>query len=95
MKKKRNSFHAWLEEEMRDPEFRKAWDEDELPSKLAAEISCLRAKNNMTQAELARKIKTCQEVVSRLESAARPSVTLRTLQRIAAAFNKRLEIKFV
>lgn len=57
-------------------------------------IADLRAGAGMTQAELARRLQTRQQVVSRLEQA-RYKPSLRTLERIAGIFSRRLEINFV
>lgn len=57
-------------------------------------IADLRASAGMTQAELARRLRTKQQVISRLEQAKyKPS--LRTLENIARIFSRRLEINFV
>jgi DNA-binding XRE family transcriptional regulator len=57
-------------------------------------IAELRAAAGMTQAELARRLRTRQQVVSRLEQA-RYKPSLRTLEKIARIFSRRLEINFV
>lgn len=95
MKRAEYSFDDWLKRKLRNPRFRKAYKDYELSAKLAARISMLRRRNGMTQAELARRIRTSQEVISRLEGAVRPSVTIRTLERLARAFDKRLDIRFI
>lgn len=57
-------------------------------------VAALRTAAGMTQAELARRLRTKQQVVSRLEQAKyRPS--LRTLEKIARVFSRRLEINFI
>ncbi|MBI4656226.1 MAG: helix-turn-helix transcriptional regulator, partial [Elusimicrobia bacterium] len=53
-----------------------------------------RDRYHMTQAELAKKLHTTQQVVSRLESDRyKPSLT--TLEKIARVFKQRLEVKFI
>lgn len=57
-------------------------------------IADLRQGTGMTQAELACRLHTKQQVVSRIEQAKyKPS--LRTLEKIARIFSRRLEINFV
>jgi DNA-binding XRE family transcriptional regulator len=57
-------------------------------------IADLRAAAGMTQRELAKLLRTKQQVVSRLEQAKyKPSI--RTLENIARIFSRRLEINFV
>lgn len=94
-KPEKNSFHAWLDEEMRDPEFRKMWEDRDLADRICTEIAHMRRRNGITQAQLARKMRTCQEVVSRLENGGRGGVTVKTLERVAKALGKKLDIKFV
>lgn len=61
---------------------------------VAHQIEELRKKNNMTQKELARRLHTTQQAVSRLEKESyTPSLT--TLERVAEVFGKRLELKFI
>jgi DNA-binding XRE family transcriptional regulator len=61
---------------------------------IGRKIAALRAAAGMTQAELARRLRTKQQVISRLEQARyRPS--LRTLENIARIFSRRLDINFV
>lgn len=54
-----------------------------------------RAQAGLTQAELAQAIGTSQSVISRLEDADYEGHSLSMLRRIAAAFGKRLDIRFV
>jgi transcriptional regulator with XRE-family HTH domain len=54
-------------------------------------VADLRASAGMTQAELARRLGTRQQVVSRLEQA-RYKPSIRTLENIARVFSRRLEI---
>ena len=78
---------------MKDPDFRKGYE------KLQPEFAVIKAmieariKKNITQKKLAAKLKTKQSVISRLETG-RGNPTISFLQRLAAAFNTRLEINF-
>ena len=78
---------------MRNPEFKKEYEA--LRPKYEAINSVIKARleNGLTQEELARKLKTKQSNISRFESGkVTPSISF--LQKIAQAFDKRLEIKF-
>ena len=88
-------FDSWLKKQLKNPRFRKAYQKYELSAKLAAQISALRTRKKWTQAQLAEKIDSCQEVISRLEGATRSSVSIQTLERLARAFDKRLDIRFL
>jgi antitoxin HicB len=48
---------------------------------------------HITQAELARRMKTSRSAVERLLDPANPSVTLSTLERAASAVGKRLKVQ--
>ena len=55
----------------------------------------LRTKAKLSQAGLARKVGTTQSVISRLEDADYDGQSLAMLRRIAAALEKRVEIRFL
>lgn len=89
LNKKLPAHVTWEEMEsewMKDPEFVKEWKKIEPHYQIARQMIGARLKQNMTQAELAKKAGTGQAVISRLEGGnARPSISL--LQRIASALN--------
>jgi len=62
---------------------------------IARKIYELRTKGKLSQAELARKVGTTQSVISRLEDADYDGHSLEMLRRIAAALEKRVEIRFL
>jgi DNA-binding XRE family transcriptional regulator len=62
---------------------------------IARKIYVLRTKAKLSQAELARKVGTTQSVISRLEDADYDGHSLEMLRRIAAALQKRVEIRFL
>ena len=62
---------------------------------IARKICELRNKAKLSQAELARKVGTTQSVISRLEDADYDGHSLQMLRRIAAASEKRVEIRFL
>jgi len=62
---------------------------------MARKIYELRAKANLSQAALARKVGTTQSVISRLEDADYDGHSLEMLRRIASALEKRVEIRFL
>lgn len=65
-----------------------------LEKQVAKEIENNRKELNMSQKELADKLNTKQSNIARFESGSY-NPTIDTLKRIANAFNKQLEIKFV
>lgn len=89
-------FSTWEEhrrELMKDPVVVKAWQELQPEFAIVRKIIEARVKKGITQAKLARRMKTQQSAVSRLESGnANPSLNF--LKRLASALNCRLEIHF-
>lgn len=88
-------FRDRLNKDLKDPEFRKAFDEEEVYASLAIEIAKLREEENLTQRELARILHTTQQNVSRLEDVHNRSYTLHTLIKLAEAFHKKLKVEFI
>ena len=78
---------------MKDPEFRKEYDALEEEFALIAAVAKARLRSGLTQAQLAKRMKTTQSTVARLESGrGKPSTS--TLQRFAKATGHRLKISF-
>ena len=59
------SFREVLKEDLKDPEFKKAFEDADLPVRLAIQIAKAREKAHRTQAQLARKIGTKQQAKRR------------------------------
>jgi ribosome-binding protein aMBF1 (putative translation factor) len=62
---------------------------------IAQKIYDLRTAAGLSQAELARKVRTTASVICRLEDADYEGHSLRMLRKIAAAVNSRVQISFV
>jgi ribosome-binding protein aMBF1 (putative translation factor) len=78
---------------MKDPAYRKEYDVLEDEFALAAEVAKARSRAGLSQAELARRMKTTQSTIARLENGrGRPST--RTLDRFAKATEHRVKISF-
>lgn len=95
MKEKRRRgvpLKEWLDEELKDPEFRRYYNESSVKWHIAMQIVEARQKANMTQGELAREIGDRQQNVSRIESGEQ-NVTIRTLDKIAKAVGGQLVVK--
>ena len=77
----------------KDPKYRKAYEELEDEYSLIGVLIDARVAAGLTQAQLARRMKTTQSVIARLEGGqAQPST--RTLARLAAATGTKLKISF-
>jgi len=77
----------------RDPEYKAAYDELGPEFELARSVIEARTRAGLTQAQLARRMKTTQSVIARLESGlARPST--KTLEKLVQATGTCLKISF-
>ena len=74
---------------LKDPQFRKAYTEEVSRLQLAYEIRMLRAKQGMTQGQVASKAKMPQSVVARIESGSR-GFSIATLHKIAKVFGREI-----
>lgn len=87
------TFQDHLEESLKDPSFKKAWEESEVEYLLAKQLIKKRLAKKISQRKLAKKLKTSQAVISRIETmSANPSLYL--LKRLAQALDSRLILKF-
>ena len=77
------------------PDQEAALENPRLNAAIAQEIYDLRTKAGLTQKQLAELISTAHSVISRLEDADYEGHSLRMLQRISAALNRRVEVRFV
>lgn len=85
-----------IEEEYRkSAEFRKAYDEEILRLKLAYKIAQLRKARHLSQHELAEKVGTTQQTISRLEDSGNTQLNLHTLTGLAMALKAKLDIDLI
>src|SRR5947207_11815201 len=78
---------------VKDPEYRREYDALEEEFALILEVAKARRRAGLSQAELARRMKTTQSTIARLESG-RGLPSTRTLGRFAKATGHRLKISF-
>jgi ribosome-binding protein aMBF1 (putative translation factor) len=78
---------------MKDPAFRTEYDALEEEFALMAAVAKARARSGLSQAQLAKRMKTTQSTIARLESG-RGKPSTRTLARFAKATGHRLKISF-
>ena len=87
------TLDSYLKERLKDPAFKREWDKLEPQYQITRELIRTRIEGKISQRELAKKAKTTQAVLSRIENmTVSPSIGL--LQRIAQALGKSLEVKF-
>jgi ribosome-binding protein aMBF1 (putative translation factor) len=88
------TYKDHFNEQMKDPEFAKAW-EDALPElEIKRVIIEARQRNKWTQKDLAERCGLKQSNISRLETGG-TSPTLKTLQQLAHGLDKQLEVRFL
>jgi ribosome-binding protein aMBF1 (putative translation factor) len=78
-----------------DPARQQRFEEEFANRAIASQIYNLRQKAGLSQIALARRIGTQQSVISRLEDSDYDGHSLAMLNRIAAALEQRVEIRFV
>lgn len=89
----RSDLDKHIERHLKDKEFEIYFDRAEGKRKIAQEIALLRKAHHITQAQLAKEIKTSQQAISRLESPNDKRMpSLEFLNRVARVFNRRLVI---
>jgi len=87
------TLKEYIAEQMKDPEFKKAWEDLDPEFQVLKAMIKAREKTGISQAELARRVGTKQSVISRLEHGALSKATLETIKKMADALDMRLEIK--
>ena len=91
---KKTNFDAYLEEQLKDPDFANRFERAGEAWDVALQLSALREKAGLSQKELARKLKTSQQQVSRLESPAYEGHSLSMLRRVAEVLGATVHVSF-
>lgn len=83
-----------LNKRLKDPEFKRLWKESEVEYQLARKLVEKRIRSHLSQRDLAKKAKTTQAVISRVESMnSNPSLGL--IKRLARALGFQIEIRWL
>src|SRR5437867_6466197 len=91
---KKTNFDRYLEEQMRDPAFAQRFEQAGEAWDVALQLAALRQQAGLSQKELARRLKTSQQQISRLESPGYEGHSLATLRRIAGELSARVRVIF-
>lgn len=86
-------FRDWLDEELKDPSFREGYEAARLRRRVARKLLEARQAAGLTQVQLARRLKTKQQAISRIESGEQ-NVTVELLENVAHALGARLDFTF-
>ena len=90
------TLDQYLAEQLKNPKFKKEWDELEDEYQIIENIVKARIEAHMTQTQLSEVTGITQSDISKIENGnwnGNPS--LKTLRKIAHAFGKKLKIEFV
>jgi transcriptional regulator with XRE-family HTH domain len=91
---KKTNFDRYLQQKLRDPEFAARFEQAGEAWDVALQLAALREQAGLSQKELARRLKTSQQQISRLESPGYEGHSLETLRRIAKVLNARVRVVF-
>ncbi len=91
---KKTNFDRYLEEQMKDPGFAARFEEAGEAWDVALQLAALRQRAGLSQRELARRLKTSQQHISRLESPGYEGHSLANLRRVAGALHARVRVTF-
>lgn len=79
----------------KDPARAASFEEELAGAAIAGQVHRLRTRAGLSQRQLAARVGTTASVICRLEDADYEGHSLAMLRRIAAALNKRVEVRFV
>lgn len=91
---RKTNFDRYLEEQLKDPDFAERFERAGEAWDVALQLAALREKAGLSQKELARKLKTSQQNISRLESPSYEGHSLAMLRRAADALGATLRVSF-
>ena len=88
----KTNFDIFLEEQLRDPGFAERFKQAGEAWEVALQIAALREKAGLSQRDLARKLKTSQQQISRLESPSYEGHSLSMLRRVAKVLSAKVRV---
>ena len=87
-------FDDYLQEQLKDPEFKKEWDDIQPEMDVIRAMIDARIEQNLTQKELAARTGIDQADISKLENGTR-NPSLKLLKKLASGLRMQLKIEFV
>ena len=87
-------FDDYLQEQLKDPEFKKEWDDIQPEMDVIRAMIDARIEQNLTQKELAARTGIDQADISNLENGTR-NPSLKLLKKLASGLGMQLKIEFV
>lgn len=89
-----SEFRELLNEQLKDPEFKKEWDDIQPEMDVIRAMIDARIAQNLTQNDLAKRTGINQADISKLENGTR-NPSLKMLKRLAAGMGMQLKIDFI
>ena len=89
-----SEFRELLNEQLKEPEFEKEWNEIQPEMDVIRAMVDMRIKQNLTQKELASRTRIDQADISKLENGTK-NLPLKLLKKLAAGMGMQLKIEFV
>jgi transcriptional regulator with XRE-family HTH domain len=92
---KKTNFDRYLKEQLKDSRFAERFKSAGIAWDLALQLAALRQQAGLSQKELARKLRTSQQQISRLESPAYEGHSLSMLRRVAEALGTTVQVSLL
>ena len=89
-----SEFQELLQEQLKDPDFKKEWDDIQPEMDVIRAMIDARIEQNITQKELAARTGIDQADISKLENGTR-NPSLKLLKKLASGLGMQLKIEFV
>lgn len=89
---KKTNFDRYLETQLQDPAFAARFEQAGEAWDVALQLAALREQAGLSQRDLARKLKTSQQQISRLESPGYEGHSLSMLRRVAKVLHARIRV---
>ena len=91
--KRRTNFDLYLEEQLRDPDFAKRFEKAGGAWDVALKLASLRKASGLSQKQLAKRVGTSQQQISRLESPSYEGHSLSMLRRVAEVLGATIHVE--
>jgi len=88
----KTNFDSYLEEQLRDPDFAERFEKAGEAWDIAIQLAALREEQGLSQKELAQRVGTTQQQISRLESPSYEGHSLSMLRRVAEALGTHVHV---
>ena len=83
---------GWLEKKLKNPKFRKGFEEEFEKLSIGEQLVRLRLQSNLTQAQVAKRVGTTASAISRYENAEYDRYEIQTLHKIVEACGGHLKL---